>query len=88
MDAPRDYHAKWSQKEKDKYHTMSLLWSQKYDTNKLSMKQTHRPREQTCGCWVGGGTEGMDWEFGISKCKHTHTYTQTHTHTHTHTHTL
>ena len=29
---------------------MSLLWSQKYDTNKLSMKQTHRPREQTCGC--------------------------------------
>ena len=31
-------------------------------------KQTHRPREQTCGCqWVGEG--GMDWEFGISRCK-------------------
>ena len=29
-------------------------------------KQTHRHREQTCGCQGG---EGMDWEFGISRCK-------------------
>ena len=33
-------------------------------------KQTHRHREQTCGCQgqrvVGGG---MDWEFGVSRCK-------------------
>ena len=28
-------------------------------------KQTHRQREQTCGCEGGG----MDWEFGISRCK-------------------
>ena len=28
-------------------------------------KQTHRYREQTCA-WEGGG---MDWEFGISRCK-------------------
>ena len=35
------------------------------------MKQTHRHREQTCGCQVGGGEGGggMDWEFGISRCK-------------------
>ena len=36
----------------------------------LSMKQTHRHREQTCGCqgggWDGGG---KDWEFGISRGK-------------------
>ena len=25
MDRPRDYHTKWSQKEKDKYHTISLI---------------------------------------------------------------
>ena len=31
-------------------------------------KQTHRHREQTCGC-QGGDEGGMDWEFGISKCK-------------------
>ena len=28
-------------------------------------KQTHRHREQTCGCQGGG----MDWEFGVSRCK-------------------
>ena len=28
-------------------------------------KQTHRHREQTCGCQG----EGMDWEFGVSRCK-------------------
>ena len=31
-------------------------------------KQTHRHREQTC-CQGGGRRGGMDWEFGISKCK-------------------
>lgn len=30
-------------------------------------KQTHRHKEQTCGC-LGGGS-GMDCEFGISRCK-------------------
>ena len=33
-------------------------------------KQTHRHREQTCGCqgpeWGGGE---KDWEFGFSRCK-------------------
>ena len=28
-------------------------------------KQTHRYREQTCGCQRGGGGNGMDWEFGV-----------------------
>ena len=28
-------------------------------------KQTHRHREQTCGCQRGW----MDWEFRISRCK-------------------
>ena len=33
-------------------------------------KQTHRHREQTCGC-QGEGCDGagMDFEFGISRCK-------------------
>ena len=30
-------------------------------------KQTNRHKEQTCGCQGDGG--GMDWEFGISRCK-------------------
>ena len=35
------------------------------------MKQTHRHREQICGCQrgQGGGGERLDWEFGISRCK-------------------
>ena len=32
-------------------------------------KQTHRHREQTCGCQEGWGGGGKDWEFGISRCK-------------------
>ena len=35
-------------------------------------KQTHRHREQTCGC-PGRGAEGVvNWEFGISKWKLLH----------------
>ena len=36
----------------------------------LPTKQTHRHREQTCGCqgWAAG-EGGMDCKFGISRCK-------------------
>ena len=30
-------------------------------------KHTHRLGVQTCGC--GGGGSGMDWEFGVRRCK-------------------
>ena len=32
-------------------------------------KQTHRCREQICGCQGGGGWKGVDWEFGVSRYK-------------------
>ena len=32
-------------------------------------KQTHGPRDQTCGCQGGWGGSGMDWDFGVSRCK-------------------
>ena len=35
-------------------------------------KQTYRHGEQTCGCQGGGGGSGMDWEFGVSRCKLLH----------------
>ena len=36
-------------------------------------KQTHRHREQTCGCQGGRGEgEGMDWVFGVGRCKLLH----------------
>ena len=35
----------------------------------LSTKQTHRHREQTCDCQGGVELGGMEWEFGVSRCK-------------------
>ena len=32
-------------------------------------KHSHRHEEQTCGCQQGRGGSGMDWEFGVSRCK-------------------
>lgn len=32
-------------------------------------KRTHGLGEQTCGCQGEGGGSGMDWEFGVSRCK-------------------
>ena len=34
-----------------------------------NQKQTHRHREQTCGYREGKNGEGMDREFGVSRCK-------------------
>ena len=36
----------------------------------LPKKQTHRHREETCGCQRRVGRERMkDWEFGIRRCE-------------------
>jgi len=32
-------------------------------------KQTHGHGEHTCGCHRAAGGSGMDWEFGVSRCK-------------------
>ena len=53
-----------NQKEKDKYHMMSLTCGIQNVTHmNLSMKQkeTHRHKEQTCGCQMGGerGRDGL-----------------------------
>ena len=38
MDGPRDYHAKWSKPDKDKYHMITYMWNLKYDTHELIYK--------------------------------------------------
>ena len=35
-------------------------------------KQTNGHGEQTCGCQGEGGESGMDWKFGVSRCKLLH----------------
>ena len=57
MDGPTEHHTKWSQKQKDKCYITSLICEiQNMTLTNLSTKQTHRHREQTCGCQ---GEEGM-----------------------------
>ena len=38
----------------------------------IQQKQTHRHKEQTCGCQRKGGGSGMDGEFGVGRCKLLH----------------
>jgi len=54
------------QKEKDKYHMISLI-CRIYNMMQMNLftkqRQTQRHRGQTCACW------GRDWEFEINRCK-------------------
>jgi len=64
-----------SQKEKYKYHVISLIWGiQNMAQVNLStkQKQTHRHRKQTCDCQGRRGGSGMDGEFGVGSCKLLH----------------
>ena len=47
------------------------MWHLNIAQMNLSIKQTHRHREQICGC-QGGEGRGMDGEFGVSRCKLLH----------------
>ena len=41
-----------------------------YSTNEpFHRKAMHGLGEQTCGCQGGGGGSGIDWEFGVNRCK-------------------
>ena len=77
MDVTRDYHNKWSKSERERQisYDITYMWNLKYEKMNVSMKQkqTHRHREQTCSCQGGGGKGGMEWQFGISRCKLLHT---------------
>ena len=55
-----------SQKEKDKLpYDITYMWNLKYDTNEL-IYETETDLWLPRGRGSGGG---MDWEFGISRCK-------------------
>ena len=64
-----------NQKEKDKYHMISLICGiQNMTQMNLSTKpkQNHKHREQTCGCQAGEEREWDGLEFGVSRCKLLH----------------
>ena len=65
MDEPRDYHTKRSQK--DKNHMIPLkcrIQNQTQMNISTQQKQSHRYREQTCGC-QGAGEVGEGWIWSL-----------------------
>ena len=72
MGGLRDCHTKGSKSERKRQipYNITSMWNLKHDTNELIFEaETHRNREQICGCQGTEGGGGMDWEFGISRCK-------------------
>ena len=55
-------------------YAITSVWNLKCGANEriAEQKQTHKQREQTCGCQGGVGRSGMDWEFGVSRYKLSH----------------
>jgi len=37
MDGPEDYHTKWSESEKDKYHMIALLYSELQTNEQMNL---------------------------------------------------
>ena len=72
MDGTRDSHTKLSKSERERQipNEITYIWYLIYSTNEpFPRKETHGLGEQTCGCQVGGRGSGMDWEFGVNRCK-------------------
>ena len=49
--------------------SQSLIFMSQLLKTAIVKKQTHGHGEQTSGCQGGGGGSGVDWEFGVSRCK-------------------
>ena len=74
MYGPRLYHTKWNKPDKDKYHTMlyveTKIWHKlTYLWNRNRLTDIENRFVVAKG---KSGTRGMDWEFGVSRCKLLH----------------
>ena len=47
------------------------MWNLKYDMNELNYKTGTDSKTSRIDFWLprGQGVRGMDWEFGVSRCK-------------------
>ena len=73
MDATRDSHTTWSQKGTKAYDTI-YMWNLKCSTDDPIYKTETDSRTWRTDFLLptGRGREGVDWEFGVSKCKLSH----------------
>ena len=61
-----------SEREKQIPYDITYTWNLKYGTNEpIHRAEIDSHREQTYGC-QGRGESGMNWEFGVSRCKLLH----------------
>ena len=66
-------HTEWNKSERERQipYDITYIWNLIYGTNEtFHRKETHGLGEQTCG-FQGGGS-GIDWEFGVNRCKLLH----------------
>ena len=69
MDTTRDSHTK-SEIKRQIPDAITYIWNLIYGTNEpFHRKENHGLGKQTCACQGGGGGSGMDWEFGVNRCK-------------------
>ena len=61
-------------RKKCKYHMIALTWNLKYGTDEPICRTETDSWTWRADLWLPSGRErsGMDWEFGVSKCKLLH----------------
>ena len=68
MDGTRESHTERNEPERQRQipYAITYNWNLISSTNEhLLRKENHGLGEQTCGCLMGGGGSGRDWEFGV-----------------------
>ena len=68
-----EFEPKWSKSEGERQlpYDITYIYNLIYGINELSTEkeQTHGHGGHTCGCQEERGVSGMDWEFGVGRCK-------------------
>ena len=59
-----------SERERQIPYVFTYILNLIYGTNEtFHRKENHGCGEHMCGCQEGGEGIGMDWEFGVNRCK-------------------
>ena len=69
IDATRDDHTKWSKSEGEMPHDITHMWNLKYGTNEPTHERETDSENKLLVARAKGGGGGMDWEFGVGRCK-------------------
>jgi len=77
IDGTRDFHTKWNQSERERYNMIPLTYGNlKYGTGKpihwIEIDLQAWTAELWLSGWGAGGRSGIDWKFGVNRCKPLH----------------